>query len=107
VSGVTPMSQSVAVSRRSPSLQRAFGRVGEPEAEFRSRAVMPILLVMGGVLLLAVGAVLLWYFARLLLVLPAFSGLTLLPLAFGFVAAAYGWRLWGECWFVCSGGVVR
>ena len=102
------MSQSTPVRHRSPSLQRAFARVGEPEAEFRSRSVLPLAIVLGGLSLLAGGVVALWWVVPLALHgFPAIGGVTVMLPVLGLMAIVYGWRIWGERWFVCPGGVVR
>jgi hypothetical protein len=98
-----------ASHHRSASLQKAFDRVGEPEAEFPSRAVLPLVSVLAGLLLIVGGGVALWWVGPLFLIgpLPALLALALVPPVLGMMASAYGWRTWGERWFLCPGGVVR
>ena len=103
------MGQATLVRRRSASLERAFGRVGEPEAEFRSRRVLPLAAMLGGLLLLVGGGAALWWVLPKYLTapLPVLIVLPVMPIVLGMVAIWFGWRVWGERWFVCPGGMVR
>jgi hypothetical protein len=101
------MAQATLVRRRSPSLQRAFGRVGEPEEQFRSRTFLPFALISGGILLLAVAGAAAWWIWPLGVGAPGLAALPAIPFALGIMAIGFGWRVWGERWFVCPGGIVR
>jgi hypothetical protein len=100
------VSQSAPTKYELPSLQRAFARLGEPEATFTSRFALSLSLFVGGLLLLIASGVAVWWWWQFIVMLPALTALVVAPIIFGFAAMWFGYSLRAS-WFVCPGGVVR
>jgi hypothetical protein len=89
-------------------LQNAFMQVGEPEAEFRpfvgrllGRVLLGLLIAAAGVGLCIVGVL---YLADDLVECLVFG---VMLVAFGLAIAWKMWSIWGQCFLVCPGGLVR